>query len=615
MSMFGADATQLSRPGAAGAAPLAPVQEQVTDLGLGGFLNMLNGVASNYAETQAKDKTKPWEAQLAEYQQKTNTLQQQYLTAGDSTTRNQILTQKRVLKTQYLANGAQFGLDFAKAINQVDQYSREGTGGDELEAERKADLEQERGILKRWTDSGGVYVSAGGMTEDQKAQALMISQRTTQIEKQQEQQWKTEDRAAKLRAEGREETRFNQQQDEYLRQRAAQENMSQVMNDGFSLFGANLDAAMKDVKSDGSNLAEVASKFSGSITFMKGQVSQLLQYDPQSRDVVLARIDELDKVAQRQLDPKTRTEEQKNILEGMLTAEKLRIARLPQGATWMVTNQIAPNIAVQSIKSTQMMGTIYGEADQAASTLRMPSVATGSTAVQKPILDAAERSILKATKGGEPNAQLFNDAKNTIYAAVNEMGNINSDYRGDMSVMVKAFGGEAAREVIKNGGYNEELAMKALPKFEQTYVNAIANKLQGFLLTPMGEATYTDGVRDINKTPTMVNSVSFTMQKDGTIKVNKALDPTMTYAASKQHIDKQIRDAQPFADDLATTVRAYAFLMNTNDYEKVWNDYKSLFLPGLYPTPDAEESARKKGWDGVGFIHNRSSWGSSGRTK
>lgn len=615
MTMFGADATQLAQPRGAGSAPIAPVQEPASDPGLNGVVKLLGGLASNYAQSAVTDKEKPWMKARNDFQSKASELMQQYQTSPDSTTQTQVLTNMRKLYTNTLAQGAVFGDDFAKSIKDTYLVLRTGSGLDEIEDTRKADVKRINDASDELLKTGRYFFNENPTDQDRTLAVELVNQKN-KIEEDARRINEAEDRRMKRASENRSATEFERKTENYLLTQAAQQSVGNYLASGNKLIKTNLDAARASIKPDGSNYSEVANRFSAILQNLRAEAVPLLQYDSAALSAFNDNFDRTMKLAVESLDPKKGTQDLKDAVDAMLAADMYRLVSRPGGATFVNMNRVTNGLVTQKVEGTKFLTEMYNELDNAPVSGMLPSVVNGNTTNQKAMFSATQAEMMKAASGRLPDSdKVFDDGVKTFEAAINSLAAIPPGKQVSMAYLADFFSSPAAAEIIKRGKYNPEVAMRAIPVFENTYVNSVAKHVDGFLSKTVGEATYTDGQRDTTRTPTMVNTFKFTMDKDGKLVAEESRDPRMTFAGSKWYVAAQVREAQTFADELNKAVRSTAFLLGTNDYAKVWEDYRHKFLPGRFPTPDKVEEAKKDGWDGVGFLNNGSSWKQRGGTE
>lgn len=608
MTMFGADATQLAQPRGAGSAPIAPVQEPADNTSYAGVANLLGDLAGNYAKSTLKDQKKPWMDVRNNFQKELGGLLQQYQTASDNVTQNQVLTRTRQLYTKTLADGAIYGEEFAHSIQNTYQYMRTGSGLEEIEDNRKAEVKREQEAANELLKSGRYFFNTNPTDQDRQL-ALQINNQRNRLETDNKKLQEAEDRRIKLASENRSQTNFTQQQEDYAMKKAAQDNVGQYLSSGFSLLQNNLEAARATLNKDGTNHTEVATRFSTLAENLRAEATPLLQYDSTALSSFNENFDRMVKLSLQSLDPKNQTDDLKQAIDRELTANKYRIVSRPGGATFVNLNQMTNGLAVQKVEGTKFITELYNELDAAPTTGMLPSVTNGDTAKQKTMFNAIGDQMTRAIQGKLPNSDAaFNDGVATFEATLNSLAALPPGKQVSLAYVTDFLASPAAAEIIKRGRYNPEVAMRAIPVFENTYVDSVAKHVNGFLTRTVGEATYTDGQRDVTRTPSMVNTFRFRMDGDGKIVAEESRDPRMTFAGSKWYVASQVREAQTFADELGKTVRATAFLLGTTDYAKVWEDYRHKFLPGRYPTPDMVEQAKADGWDGVGFLNNGASW-------
>lgn len=609
--MFGVDSTTLSAAQGAGSAPVAAVQTPGWQFSGGALVDFAGAALGNYAKFEAeKDKKeKPWMAVRNQYQRELNTLNQQYQTAGDSITSNQALTKMRQLTTKYLADGAAFGEDYAKAIHNTYTYSRTGTGLDELEDMRKSAVTRQEDAINNLIKTGMFAQQEGGMTETQRNLAIQLVTNQNALEAASKKALEAEDRAMKRVQHGQSVTTFEQNQEQFFASRQAQSELGNYMATGFDVVSNNIVDFKGRVNKDGSNLNEVLNQFQLTLEPLRAEAASVLQFNPQASSAFNASMDRITKMGVDMLDPRKQTEGMEDEFKRLVLAEKLRIVRLQQGATTVAMNQLTQGLAVNMEASSRLASRAYGEMDDLVNTNVMPSLVSGETSIQQPIFKTVEQGLVKAAQGQGPGAEAaFNDGVKSHEAILNSFGSISPDKPVTLAYAIDYLASPAAKVIIEKGRYNESANVKALSVFQETYLNGVGKNVQNFFSQRVGEATYVDGKLSAEQTPTLINLVSFDMDKSGVIKVTESRDPRMKFVASNYYMAKQVRDAQKMADDMSKTVKAAAHMMGTTNYQDVWLDLRAVMMPYHFPTRDKIKDAMNDGWDGKGSMFNGASW-------
>lgn len=610
-TLFGTDATTLQAAQGAGSAPLAPVQDPSWSNKGSALMDFAGNALGAYAEykvKQTKDE-KPWMAQRNQYQKELNTLQQQYQTAGDSITSKQVLTKMRQLTTQYQADGAAFGIEYSKAISDTYTYARTGTGIEELETLRENDVKRQDDAINNMVKTG-VFASQGGdLTEEQRGLAIQLVSNQNALELASKKVIDAEDRVMKKVAHGQSVTTFDQNQETFFAERAAQLELGNYLATGFDVVSSNLDTYRSEVKADGSNYAEVLSKFQLTLEPMRAEAASVLQFNPQAASAFNSSMDRITKLGVDMLDPKKRTEGMENEFKRLILAEKLRIANLQTGVTTIAMNELTQGLAVNMVASSKLGARAYKEMDEMTSNNIMPSLVTGETEVQRPILKTLENGIVEAAQGKGRNAQAaLEDGIKSHEAVLNSFGSLSPDKPVTLSYAIDYLASGAPKAIIEAGRYNEAANTKALAVFQETYLTGVGKNVQNYFGTRVGEATYVDGSADPTQTPSVINLVSFEMDATGSIRVKEDRDPRMKFVGSTYYMAKQVREAQKQADDMSRTVKAAAHMMGTTNYQDVWIDLRAAMMPYHFPTRDKVKEAMNDGWNGKGSMFNGASW-------
>lgn len=400
-TLFGTDMTTLQGPQAAGAAPLAPVQEAPWRNKAEGLLDFAGNTLGAFAKAQAekaKDE-KPWMATRNQYQKELSTLNQQYQTAGDKITAQQVLTKMRQLTTQYQADGAAFGVEFSKAISDTYTYMRTGTGVDELEKIRENDIKRQDDAIDNMVKSGVFSNQGGDLTEEQRNLAIQLVSNQNAVELAAKKTIEAEDRVMKKISHGQSVTTFDQNQEEFFARQQAQMELGKYITTGFDVVSTNILDFKQKIKPDGSNYNEVLQQFQLTLEPLRGEASSVLQFNPQAASAFNSSMDRITQLGVDMLDPRKRTEGMEDEFKRLVLAEKLRIASLQNGTTTIAMNQLTQGLAVNMAASSQLASRAYGEMDAMPTSGIMPSLVTGETTIQQPILKTLEAGLVNAAAG------------------------------------------------------------------------------------------------------------------------------------------------------------------------------------------------------------------------
>lgn len=620
-TLFGVDATTLSDPKGAGTQPLTPVQERVADPGYDGMLNVINGVGTSAASffKEQEKKNPPWMQVRNEFQQRLAVLSEAANQATDGISRNKYITQARSMYNQYMANYAHLGEDFSKSISNAYTYNKTGSGLDELEDVRKKEIENEQKVIQEWANQG-LLPAFGDVTPEQRQAVLSTAQNFNRQKKIQEELLAAEDREMKRNAEGRAQSNFAYEQHKQTMALQSQQNLSPLLASGVDLLMANTDAAMAAINSGKMDFATGWATVERALMIQRQNGNIALQGDSQALSTYNSFMDNYMKVVKEYLDPATRTKSVEDEYTRMINMEKLRLARKPGGSTAIVLGQLMGPDVFTKVNSSRFLNSIADDIDSAYTTKTIPSVMSGNAGAQAAVFDSVRGQVARASRGEAMNSkEIYDQAADFANATLNTLGSLDPDSPKSLAYVNDFMSSPEFGELVKQGKISPTMAAKAYEPFVQNYAKGLGKTFSNWLYSTVGEATYTNGVRDVNKTPTNVQLLRFEIDDEGQMKVVESRDPGYNYVMSNYHAAALRSKAEKQAAEIGKAVRSYAHIQGSTDYKKAWQEIRHELVPGQYPTPDRVAEAMADGWDGVGFFDNKSSWkrnnGTAGTTK
>ena len=613
-TMFGADATALQGPQGAGTAPINPVQGVPFQNPLEGVL----GAAGNLLQMYGKKKETPgWHALIDQYSGQFSQLNQQTVTATDSASRILAANKTRQLYNDTVAAGSAMGAgpDFYKALSAVRGAHMEGTGAQEGEDVRKKELEREEQGINDMIKEGMLPsgMTSSNIPPELRNSAVQLRNTQNEIARLAEESEKRIQREREMLKDGQANNIYRQQQLDWEQSQQAEQAQGSLISAGMNVLGDSFAALQSRILPDGSNYAEVSNEFSRMAALYKGQAGVLLQKNPAAYANFNGLMDETSKLMIAALDPKNQAADRKAQIENLVSAAKYNLLandnKLTKlvGFSSMLGHSIGGTIGSHNVSMKFMNEHLLEAHTKGVNT----AVTTGDVPTQRAMFGQIE-SRLAGVNSLPPEFQqkVIDDAFTQYNATLNAIDTIDPKKPASLSYAIEHIA-NTGKAFIDRGLYDADAAKKAIPALERTYLNGLSVTVKNALDTPVGERTYENGQPSANLTPTLMNTIKFTMQDDGTIRAEQSRDPRMKFVASDAHVASRVREAQSIADELTRTVKAAAHLTNNTNYKQFWEDHRHRLVKGFYPTPKEGEFLKSKGWDGVGFINNEASYDKS----
>lgn len=603
MAEFGVKATTLQAP--SGNMPVIdPVRQPASPaLDLSGAAGWMAGIG------KTKDE-KPWMTMRNDYQRQLGGIEEARLT-GEIDDRT-ALTRSRQLTTQFQVKGADFGEEYSKSIANTYSHVRTGTGIEETEQIRKKEVDNLDAFNKTLIDQGIAIVPLGQQTEEQRASTTALYTAIKKVENTQKQADEVYNREIKMDKDSRERGEAAFQFQQRRMQVDAQNALSDIKTSTLNLLDTNYKTLQKQVADGKMTLEEARMALKTNFGSVRSSATNLLQGDPASLSDYNKNMEYMESIYSDALDPAKASQGLSDEINRIVQAKQLEMLQnIPNTATLAAMGKLLPNTDMGKFGATSVaLAALFTDVKNISTTKTIPSIGANDTKTQRETFSAISKTMNQgvAKTSRDPVGDI-NAAVEGVDATLRSMGKLDGSDNVSLAYVTDFAASDTLAQYIKQGRYDSDLGSKASEVFSQTVLNSFAQTSGKFIMSPVGEATYTDGVRDINKSPAMINLVRFEIDDNGRFSVKMAKDPSVTFVASEQYMRSLVRDAQKQADDLSKFVRAGAHLGGSTDYKSFWEQQGHLFFPRkTLPTGEERKALMGMGWDGVGFPFNKSSW-------
>ena len=602
MAEFGIKATNLQDP--SGAMPVIdPVRQPAEPvLDLSGTQGWFTGIGAK-AE-------KPWMVKRNQYQKELSSIEQARLTGEKDDRTARIETSK--LTARYQLEGADFGEEYSKSIADTYSQVRTGTGIEEAEHVRRQEVDRVSTFSNEMIKEGIIQKPFSQMSEQERTATTHLYtslQRVKRVADEADKAYKADVERQKNNF-ALDSSQFDLEQ--RRRQLDAQGALSELKSSTMTVLHSNFKDFKQRVADGTMTLAEAQQALKVNFGSVRSTATNLLQGDAASNKDYAETTGYMEQVYSDALDPTKASKALDDEIDRIIKSQQLlmlkNVKNVPQLAAM---SRMLPNTDMGKFAATSAaLDTLFTDLTNITTTKTIPSIAANDTKTQRETFGAISKTMNAgvAKTSRDPQGDI-NAAAEGVDAVFKSLGKLDTSDNVSLAYVTDFLSSDTLVQYIKQGKYNPESAQKAIDVFSQTALNSFAQTSGKFIMSQVGEATYTGGQRDALKTPSMLNLVRFEIDDSGKFTAKMAKDPSVTFVASETYMRNLVRDAQKQADELSKFVRAGAHLGGSTDYRKFWEEQGHNFFPAkTFPTGEERKALMAQGWDGVGFPFNKSSW-------
>jgi len=597
MADFSAQSASLSAPSGAGSQPVVTQVNNVSDGGLfdkavGNIANLLGEGIKTY---QATEQTKLQNAILGDVASKQNVInqavQQGTMTAQEAHVRS------GAIYSEALANYPQLADKFS-SLNSVFKAT---TGQGDTEADLASQRTQAQHIAEANDNQaiGQGYYIAPTMSQAQRQTIWTAAQGNLQAQK----EW--ENQKARIEFE-RSTNTYNQGQTDRDNKLFAIKTVNELAGSNFGAFNAQAQSLVDQVNT-GKMTTEAAQI---QLQQIRNQINGPLQAIAASGQIDASpykqMFDQTYEIFNKQLDPKTRSENATAQVNEIIARQKLVYLGDPEIKSFTATSQLlggnqnplafstGARLTMKALSSASQTGTKDGiPAGFVAPIAGNPEVEGDALKTLKYATDQLRGGKMQDTAKG---AVEVNNTVNNVLAQTGQL--LNQGATPDrLKGLAEFFSSPQYAYLVQNGAIDPVAAQTAKKTFQMLYepavTQAVGSKLQGTLpdsnipLNRAIDAQFTGA------------GVSFV--------VRKGLSPQDTVAA--QAVADNLRTA---SQGMNTLVRLGSHMNGSTDYQKEWDNSKYALLPQLFPVKPGQAIKWQDGktytWNGSGDWADRNNW-------
>lgn len=595
MADFGVQATQLSQPSAAGASPLAPVQEANPQSSVLPLVSSIVDIFGRGLERDNKAKAEQLkQSVVAGYVRRETEINDAVATGQMSPA--EASARSRANFNQHASGYSQYIGDFESAAKALKGFTEKGVVEDTLATEKKqreADITQAQ---------GRGFIFTPGMSVAQQNDQIRAAKAGVAAELQLASFYKAQD---EKRAQGNYDQAVSQREEKDLSIKLINE-IAGTNYEAFQSFSVSLAADVKSGKiAPDAAQAQLNARFAN----ISGSIQAAARANPELAAPYRSLYQDMYTLGQKLLDPKSQAEDLDNQLKVLQTKMKLVAMGDTQVAAAVVANQLLPNNASLALSS-------------APSGIRAMAILSGKPVNEKGFTPqvvgdpAAEADYLKLLKSGlqsikagkvQNNEAAVVQATNAVNNTLKQTGDmLNKGVEAkDLKGVAEFFASAEYGEFAKGGGLDPQANQTAKKAFQLIYEPAIIKGVQE-KLDSLKSRTAT-GTVDGPSSNSILDAVDIKFTGSGIMFSPKNSGLTQGEVGAQQKTVEQLRLAQQAVNQL---VHIGAHMEGTTDYSKYWEENKHIYMPQVYSAyanlniGDIKNGMRYKGGD----AKKQSSW-------
>jgi len=485
------------------------------------------------------------------------------------------------------ANFREYANSYGEFIGELEKAAKALKGNTELsEAEKQLEAERIQFNNDRNAASQAGFLFVPGMTRDQEMAQIRAH--------------KADVIAGKEAKERREIAAEERAQGTYNAQLDAKREKDAAFNTINSVAGANLEAYQKFIVSLGNSVR------SGKMSPDEARALNLERYNNISASIqAAARVntelaapfrslfEEINKVGEKLIDPKTATEDLQNKLKQLTTTSKLTAMADPEVKAAIVAYELFPNSPTITLgTSKEAMKAITLMASDPKDGKFIPQV-VGDPKVEGETVDFLKAAIKDIpTKDKTKQEAAMTQAGNSVNNLLKQTSKF-IDEGADPKKLSKLADFYASPEyavLVNNGKIDMEAAQAAKKVFqlnyEQALVKGVQDKLTGYLFDPKGrgkDQIAPIAVKDAVDVKFTGSGIVFEAKPIHNIYGPNQPPPIDIERRKQQDIVKELNTAQKAINQL---IHIGAHMEGTINYAKYWEANKHLLIPSMFSPPE-----------------------------
>ncbi len=577
-TQFGQDATQLSEVSLAGTQAVAPVQQTFVDTD-GALRTMVEGVGNIFSATAdkiqksfAKDAAS---VAVADYVKRQNAIDDArdsgQISASEAASRGRAnFQQAAAANPQYLKELKQAG-ESLKGFGGLGETQRQV---DEATDQRKKNIQDA-------TQKGYVFPpNAPKEVVDAQIASWQASVRADETVRRQIQQ------AQELRAQAAEGRAVSTEQ-RTIEDRTRRDTSLQLVNElagtnmnSFSVMGKNL---VDQVVAGRMPLEQAQQLLTQQFSHIQAGIQSAAGLNPELANGYRNTFDEMYKLFNKQLDPKTRVENIENQFTAIIATNKLAAVSDPKLAASVAASQLFgnnPTIAMQLAPNTinvvaQIQDRLPGSPGYTPQVVGVPDV-------ESQTLSLLKGAVGKLTSPNIPKKELMatqvNNSANVILKQTGDLIDRGVD-PSSLKDLASFFASSEYGTLATSGKMDPQAAQAAKKVFQLSYepavIKGVQEKLGNYLYS--ASASFTGTMQEPKE---LARNIDVQFSGSGIQFVPK--DGTQLTEAEQADRRSQIASLNSSAKAINQLIHIGAHMEGSTNYQKYWEDNKHIYMPQLY---------------------------------
>lgn len=586
MADYGVQATEMSKPQAAGDQVIQPAQSIDGSKALfnvvGGVLDIFaKGIQQNEKQKQEQQRQSVLNAYLTEERKIANAFRTGELTAVEASGRSRT----NFANFSQANPGLQDELD--KAAKAQRSYGMKGEF--ETEEQRAADI-RKKDVEQAQARGAIFYPGMSKAAEDAEVTAAKQSIRAEQdfdnyVKKQNE-----------VRAAGRYNKELADAETKLFSTKMLSniagthlESFQEMVND----LGDKVRSGKMDQKTAQALITQRFSNISAAIQTVAGQ-------NPELASPWRSIFNEIKMFGDKITDPKFASEDYKSQYDAIIAKGKLfAVTNDPQVLAGVVTTQLAPQSAAVALRTSEPILRAFNALALTNLTDEKPVPAVIGSDIEKPILDQLKIGLKDLKAAGATNEQISTvQATNSVNQLLKQVGQIANTGTTDVNKLSKfadflssdEFGKFASKGTLdKDSLRTTSIVFKNV--YEKQITQGVQKKLNEFIesdVAPVLVDAY--GLNPATRAESEGRSplkfsdfVDVSFNGSGVSLSVKGLDKLSP--EQRASVNTQLQSLKSSERAINQLIRIGAHMEGTQDYAKVWKENRHRFMPGIFPEP------------------------------
>lgn len=577
-TMYGQDATQLSEVSLAGTQAVAPVQQTFVDTD-GALRTMVEGVGNIFSATvsniQKNANKDAASVAVSDYVKR-------QIAIDDAVDSGQISVSEgasrgRANFQQAAAANPQYLKELKQAGESLKGFGRLG----ETERQVQEATDQRKKNIQDATQKGYVFPpNAPKEVVDAQIASWQASVRADEtVRRQIQQSQEARAQAAEGRAVSAEQRTIEDRTRKDMSLQLVNELAGTNMN-SFSIMGKNL---VDQVVANKIPLEQAQQLITQQYSHIQAGIQSAAGLNPELANGYRNTFDEMYKLFNKQLDPKTRVENIENQFTAIIATNKLAAVSDPKLAASVAASQLFgnnPTIAMQLAPNT--INVVAQIQDRMPGTPGYTPQVVGVPDVEPQTLNLLKSAVGKLTSPNIPKKDLMatqvNNSANVILKQTGDLIDRGVD-PASLKDLASFFASSEYGTLATSGKMDPQAAQAAKKVFQLSYepavIKGVQEKLGNYLYS--NSASFTGAMQEPKA---LASNIDVTFSGSGIQFVPKA--GTQLTEAEQADRRNQIASLNSSAKAINQLIHIGAHMEGSVNYQKYWEDNKHIYMPQLY---------------------------------